>query len=378
MKYDITLTQPKRVEFIKNYLDKYIEKYINHFDDRFNFCPTMSQNLSDKDKVCIELESMANYVLYSPDAPRIQKTKYNFYTEEKFAERLSKDMYINGANNDSADVENAKFEDMIDFLIRSNVNYKREKKQKIFLEDLTGRDKDFLTEIKLYKIDPETNEEIFINSKVESILKGYQVYINYARKNLYSGKFNKYQKAKIKINMKNMKSDQLNLKNMIKRTIYLKSPLNDSTEIDYNMFDFLDCGHVLALLGCKNTDLQSDLGCLVQDLNNILDVIELNDEEKNVLKLDKNGYMQFEIAKTMGVAQPYVNKIIMNIVKKVIKQYYKIYEDWYYLDICRGKYKKCSRCGEIKLATNTYFSPNAKGEYGLYSFCKVCDSDKNR
>lgn len=52
--------------------------------------------------------------------------------------------------------------------------------------------------------------------------------------------------------------------------------------------------------------------------------------------------------------------------------------DWYYLNIEKGKYKKCSRCGEIKLAHNKYFSKNKTSKDGFYSICKCCRNAKGK
>ena len=49
---------------------------------------------------------------------------------------------------------------------------------------------------------------------------------------------------------------------------------------------------------------------------------------------------------------------------------------WYYLTQERGKYKRCSKCGQIKLAHNRYFSKNKTSKDGFYSICKVCRNKK--
>lgn len=49
---------------------------------------------------------------------------------------------------------------------------------------------------------------------------------------------------------------------------------------------------------------------------------------------------------------------------------------WYYLNEEKGKYKRCSRCGEIKLAHNKYFSKNKTSKDGFYSICKKCRNTK--
>ena len=51
---------------------------------------------------------------------------------------------------------------------------------------------------------------------------------------------------------------------------------------------------------------------------------------------------------------------------------------WYYLNVEKGQYKKCSRCGQIKLAHNKYFSKNKTSKDGLYSICKSCRNKKTR
>lgn len=52
--------------------------------------------------------------------------------------------------------------------------------------------------------------------------------------------------------------------------------------------------------------------------------------------------------------------------------------NWYFLNEMKGKYKKCSRCGEIKLAHNKYFSKNKTSRDGFYSICKNCRNSKGK
>lgn len=54
------------------------------------------------------------------------------------------------------------------------------------------------------------------------------------------------------------------------------------------------------------------------------------------------------------------------------------YLDWYYLEIEKGQYKRCSRCGQIKLAHNKYFSKNKTSKDGFYSICKECRSARGQ
>lgn len=49
---------------------------------------------------------------------------------------------------------------------------------------------------------------------------------------------------------------------------------------------------------------------------------------------------------------------------------------WHYLNVEKGKWKRCSRCGQVKLAHNKYFSKNKTSKDGFYSICKCCRNSK--
>lgn len=66
------------------------------------------------------------------------------------------------------------------------------------------------------------------------------------------------------------------------------------------------------------------------------------------------------------------------IPKLIASQAEDDYLYWYYLNIEKGKYKKCSRCGQVKLAHNKYFSKNKTSRDGYYSICKKCRNSKNK
>ena len=54
------------------------------------------------------------------------------------------------------------------------------------------------------------------------------------------------------------------------------------------------------------------------------------------------------------------------------------YLTWYYLTKEQGKFKKCSKCGQIKLAHIKYFSKNKTSKDGFYSICKSCRNKKKK
>ena len=49
---------------------------------------------------------------------------------------------------------------------------------------------------------------------------------------------------------------------------------------------------------------------------------------------------------------------------------------YHYTEEEKGAWKKCSRCGQIKLAHNKFFSKNRTSKDGFYSICKECRNKK--
>ena len=94
----------------------------------------------------------------------------------------------------------------------------------------------------------------------------------------------------------------------------------------------------------------------------------------------QNIEIQEKIEKEFGVKHSveYISSLWRNKIPKLIASAAEDkLLDWYYLEVEKGKYKKCSRCGEIKLAHNKYFSKNRTSKDGFYSICKCCRNNKS-
>lgn len=75
----------------------------------------------------------------------------------------------------------------------------------------------------------------------------------------------------------------------------------------------------------------------------------------------------------------YISSLWRNKIPKLIAEREK--EDyllWYYSNEKQGKWKKCSKCGQYKLAHNRFFSKNKTAKDGWYSQCKACRNQKTQ
>lgn len=364
-KLDFSLTQHDRIKKAQEITN---HAYWNeYFDNYFKAELTQDDNLSDHINVCQVLNSIANYILFSPDGERInKKVKYNFYTEKTFNEILCRESSIESKAEDAVsgldhyDGDEAisnQYSEVINYLVRQTENYKKEIAQQIYAEDLSNE------YLKSYH-DAIWHCRLLCQKYTEEIKE-----LNRQGKSAY--KLVNKKKFLMK-HMREMKLDQLICKDKLFGTIYFKQPLPDSCDTDYDQFDFFDESHVRALLMMKNTDLQTDVGCLVQDLKNLIKNITFDPLEREIIFLLKSDNTNIEIADILGIKRQYIDAKIQKIAKKIVQEYYIVYEDWYFLNICKGKYKQCSKCGQIKLATDTYFDVEQKGLYGLKSICKKC------
>ena len=69
----------------------------------------------------------------------------------------------------------------------------------------------------------------------------------------------------------------------------------------------------------------------------------------------------------------YISSLWRNKIPKLIAEQAELdFLNWYFLNQEKGMWKKCSRCGTIKLAHNKFFSKNNSSKDGLYSICKEC------
>jgi len=73
----------------------------------------------------------------------------------------------------------------------------------------------------------------------------------------------------------------------------------------------------------------------------------------------------------------YISALWRNKIPKMIAETAaKEWLIWHYTQEEQGYWKKCSRCGQIKLGHNYFFSKNNTSKDGWYSICKDCRNNK--
>ena len=165
---------------------------------------------------------------------------------------------------------------------------------------------------------------------------------------------------------------------------------NQELEIDANI-SLLVPEHVSAIL-CAYSKLKEDAaGKFESDMYYfLLSLEDLIDQafadfplyyDLLVYKIDglQNIDIQRELEMTFGIrySVEHISSLWRNKIPKMLaEQAQKNYLSWYYTEKEKGYWKKCSRCGQIKLGHTKFFSKNKTSKDGWYSICKDCRNSK--
>ena len=155
---------------------------------------------------------------------------------------------------------------------------------------------------------------------------------------------------------------------------------------------FLNPAHVSAIL-CNYSKLkedaygrfENDSYYLMEDLDDLIECTLKDDyplyydlliykiDGKQNIEIQELLYEKYNIKHSLE----YISSLWRNKIPKLIAE--KAQEKaliWYYTEKEYGKWKKCTRCGQIKLAHNKFFSKNKTSKDGFYSICKCCRNKK--
>ena len=133
-------------------------------------------------------------------------------------------------------------------------------------------------------------------------------------------------------------------------------------------------------------DFQCDLHYLLLDLEQLTEDALLEKYpllwDLVVWKVDglTNEEIQFKVDAKYGewhTEQYYSSLWRKRIPKLIVEEAQRKYLIWYYTNIEKGYWKKCTKCGEIKLGHPMFFSKNSTPD-NFYSQCKECKNKKNK
>lgn len=338
------------VEFYHEYFDEVYDQERKH--SKIDLVIDKSKSTYTTSNIASSLELIANYILAVDDVD--DKVNYKIYTSEELFKRACQEFNVindvakaNGGLDMKYEEEGNKSIEAFPFFQLPR-NYKKVKDLKLEKEDLE-------------KYPPMKDYYEFYNYLKEESKRLW------GTKNL--SKEEMVRRGKIKKLLPEIKKDMMDAKKQLQMPIIWKSPLKDNGGADYDLLDMFDKEVVKELLRVhKGVDLQDDLSCILVDLENLINKIEFTDKQRKVLELWSNGLATGEISKKLNVKPNTIVGCLNSVVDLIIKQYEKEYEEWYYLNIRKGEYKKCSRCGEVKLVSQF----DKKGKQGLQSRCKKC------
>ena len=215
------------------------------------------------------------------------------------------------------------------------------------------------------------------------------------------------QKFLLKKQVIEMRKDQYVIKGFHHQPIYCMNAIKSFSKLDLSenitfnedgipvsdgLISLFNPKHISALL-CHYSKIKqdawskftSDSYYLMESLDVVVDRA-LKDKyplyyDLMIYKIDgkTNADIQELLYKAHGVKHSleYISSLWRNKIPKLIaEQAEEDYLIWYYTTQEKGKWKKCSRCGQIKLAHNRFFSKNKTSKDGYYSICKCCRNKK--
>lgn len=177
-----------------------------------------------------------------------------------------------------------------------------------------------------------------------------------------------------------------------KLDIYENVTINDDGElnVDANL-SLLVPTHVSTLLCSYSKLKQEAYSKFTSDIYYMMIALDEVTEEalkdyplyKDLLIYKIDGLQNIEIQKRLEedydikYSVEYLSSLWRNKIPKLIAETAeKRWLNWHFTEEEKGQWKRCSKCGQIKLAHNKFFSRNKSSKDGFYSICKECRNKK--
>ena len=271
-----------------------------YFTDYYNVNASQNDYLSLENNVCKVLENYASYLLNSKDIDDEESQQYKFYYDEsEFMRAINKDVKYDD-----------KGQEVIDFLLANQSNYKKAKDQKITAADLNR------------------------NDVVGEVLRDYKSYID----TLDNSDMQAYRRNRLK---GEVQRDMILAKDGLLRVHgYNLRYFSESTKPNLEVFDFADFNQlkgytidgiesryakVDGLLRMKfNGDFQYDFQCILYDLDILIEKTKLTERERECLNYFRNGLTNTKISDILGVDHSVISRNVDRAIKKVNKKAFEL------------------------------------------------------
>ncbi len=203
--------------------------------------------------------------------------------------------------------------------------------------------------------------------------------------------------------LKQMRKDQYVLKSSFKQPVYSKNIIRTLAKLNLDekitvaedgepastgVINLFEPAHVTALLSNYSAlkeetwdKFDSDMHYLLIDLEKLIDKA-IKDRfpllyDLLIYKIDgkQNLEIQTLLLEKHGIKHTveYISALWKNKIPKLIcEEAKREWLEWHYTAEECGKWKKCGRCGQIKLAHPYFFTRNNASKDHFYSICKEC------
>lgn len=277
--------------------------FVEYFDDMFNVHLAQDDELSSFSPTCMFLDSLASYLLMSKDVDEIlDANNYNkFFASEASFKKSSKRMMSIEGIMESTGVGNISEVRFVDSSMPVNKkNYKKAIKQII------------------------TKKDLIEDSYCGDVLRQYNTFLDICKTQKDKG-LSKFIVDKM---VGSIKQDALYTKDSLKGTIQFKSIINGtSADVDFGDLDYGDEEVLKNLLSLNRANyeecLDGYLGCIMIDLDILVDNTELSDVARDTLQKRRDGWTLQEIADEEGISHVGVLLRIKKAIKKISENYKK-------------------------------------------------------
>ena len=372
--YEERLKQSLKVYYEDEQYTKLREIWLTVFDDdRIKTNINSTDSVMSETNVCKLQEAVCSYLLFADDVKNMQDEdgyKIKVLDTTEMAKGESRNQSLDALlENEESDMSH------ILLVEKNETNFKKQIKQVVTSKDYT--DKEIGDVLTCYKrLYDSANKEL-------AVMKSASQYA------LTEKDFNKFRRRIRQLGgiKPEIEYDMVQTKDQLKRTIYFKAiaPTSGGDPEDYiniENFDYWDKNLIRLLAQVNNP--KTEFGEIYLDkFNKSLEKLIINDaiseEDAIILEAYRNDKNMYDLAESMGTTFQNIYKRVTMALNLVQRQMIEDYElDYYYTEIVRGNWKKCSKCGEIYPRNEYYWNKQNSKSDGLQPHCKKCNAERQK